>query len=188
MDFKRYHIISELFLTNDYRSVWRHQWRCYIYIKFVKKWVFFRKHFSTVMTEEIRIAKICTEVFVMPKHLMTKRNIPESSLYMSPLRAIVLSQQYCIITVIWSIIVLFAPLLNMRRCIVCKWPRSLSLLKIISLLVYVHFIYRDDCRNQWLIQDFRKGGAFYLIIYFIFCFFTRNFGGVITPIISHVLF
>ena len=28
-------------------------------------------------------------------------NIPESSLYMSPLRAIVLSQQYCRITVIW---------------------------------------------------------------------------------------
>ena len=56
----------------------------------------------------------------MLKHLMTKLNIPESSLYMSPLRAIVLSQEYCIITVIWSIIVLFAHLLNMRRCIVCK--------------------------------------------------------------------
>ena len=27
----------------------------------------FRKHFSTVLTEEIRIAKICTEVFVSPK-------------------------------------------------------------------------------------------------------------------------
>ena len=54
---------------------------------------------------------------------MTKLNIPESSLYMSPLRAIVLSQQNCIITVIWSIIVLFAPLLNTRRCIVCVyWP------------------------------------------------------------------
>ena len=41
----------------------------------------FRKHFGTVVTEEIRIAKFCTEVFVMLKHLMTKRNIhdiPES--------------------------------------------------------------------------------------------------------------
>ena len=43
-------------------------------------------------------------MFVMPKHLITKLDIPESSLHMSPLRAIVLSQQYCIITVIWSII------------------------------------------------------------------------------------
>ena len=65
------------------------------------------------------MAKFCTQVFVMPKDLMTKLNTLESSLYMSPLRAIVLFQQYCIITVIWSIIVLFAPLLNMRRCIVC---------------------------------------------------------------------
>ena len=61
----------------------------------------FRKHFGTILTEEIRIAKFCTEVFVMPKRLMTKLNIPEASLYMSPLRAIVLSQQYCRITVIW---------------------------------------------------------------------------------------
>ena len=75
----------------------------------------FRKHLDTVLTEEIRIAKFCTEVFVMPKDLMTTLHVPESSLYMSQLRTIVLSQQYCIITVIWSIIVLFAPLLNMRR-------------------------------------------------------------------------
>ena len=27
----------------------------------------FRKHFGTVLTEEIQIAKFCTEVFVMPK-------------------------------------------------------------------------------------------------------------------------
>ena len=53
------------------------------------------------LTEEIRIANFCTEVFVMPKHLMTKLNIPESSLYMSPLRAIVLSQQHCRITGKW---------------------------------------------------------------------------------------
>ena len=58
-----------------------------------KKTFSFRKHVGTVLTEEIRIAKFCNEVFVMPKHLMTKLNtsIPESSLYMSPLRAIVLS-------------------------------------------------------------------------------------------------
>ena len=75
----------------------------------------FPKHFGTVLTEEIRIAKFSTEVFVMSKHSMTKMNIPESSLYMSPLRAIVLSQQYCIITVIWyicKIIVHFAHLLK----------------------------------------------------------------------------
>ena len=36
------------------------------------------------------MAIFCTEVFVMPKHLMTKLNIPEAFLYMSPLRAIVL--------------------------------------------------------------------------------------------------
>ena len=75
-------------------------------------------------TEEIQIAKFCTEVFVMPKHLMTKLNIPESSLYMSPLHAIDLSQQYCIITVIWSIIVLFAPLLKG-----VVWWHSFSVLK-----------------------------------------------------------
>ena len=101
MDFWRYHMISEIFLTNDYRTDWRHQCRWYIFIKLVKNTFSFRKHFSTVLTEEIRIAKFCTEVFVMPKHLMTKLYIPESSLYMSPLRAIVLFQQHCRITVIW---------------------------------------------------------------------------------------
>ena len=53
---------------------------------------------SANLTEEIRIAKFCTEVFVLPEHLMTKLNILESSLYMSPLCAIVLSQQYYRIT------------------------------------------------------------------------------------------
>ena len=60
-----------------------------------KKTVSFCKHFGTILTVEIRIAKFCTDVFVMPKHFMTKLDIPESSRYMSPLRAIVLSQQYC---------------------------------------------------------------------------------------------
>ena len=55
---------------------------------------------SVDLTEEIRTAKFCTEVFVLPKRLMTKLNIPEASLYMSPLRVIVLSQQYCRLTVI----------------------------------------------------------------------------------------
>ena len=40
-----------------------------------KKTFSFRKHFGTVLTEEIQIAKFCTEVFVLPKHLMTKLNI-----------------------------------------------------------------------------------------------------------------
>ena len=89
----------------------------YIYIKCVKK-IQVSANTSVVLTEDIRIAKFCTEVFVMLKHLMTKCNIPESSLYMSPLRAIILSQQYCRITVIWQNFVLFAPLLNMRCCTV----------------------------------------------------------------------
>ena len=67
----------------------------------LKKTFSFRKHFGTVLTEEIRITNFCTEVFVMQKDLMTKLSIPKSSLCMSPLRAIVLSQQYYIITVIW---------------------------------------------------------------------------------------
>ena len=30
------------------------------------------EHFGTVLTEEIRIAKFCTEVFVIPKHLINQ--------------------------------------------------------------------------------------------------------------------
>ena len=99
MDLRRYHMISEIFL-NNHRTEWRHQSRWYINIKFVQK-IFWkkniRKHFGTVLTEEIWIAKFCAEVFVMPKHLMTKVGILGSFLFMSPL---------------------FATLLNMRRCIV----------------------------------------------------------------------
>ena len=88
-------------------------------LNLLKKNLSYRKHFGTILTQEIRIAKFCNEVFVMPKHLMTKLNNFELSFfYIYPLRAIVLSQQYSIITVIWSINVLFAPFLNMRRCIV----------------------------------------------------------------------
>ena len=119
MNLRRYHTISEIFLTNDYRMEWRHMSRWYINLKCLKKTFSFRKHFVTVLTEEIRIAKFCTEVFVMPKHSMRKLNIPESPLYMSPLCAIVLSQQYCRITVIWQNIDRYAPLLTMRRFKVC---------------------------------------------------------------------
>ena len=66
----------------------------------------------------------------MPKRLKTKLNIPEAFLYeyMSHIRAIVLYKQYCRITctVIWLNIVHFAPLLNMRRCIVCICCLSLK--------------------------------------------------------------
>ena len=72
----------------------------YMYIKFVHKTFSFREHFDTVLTEEIRTTKFCQELFVMPKHLMIELNIPESSSYMSPLREIVKSHQYCGITVI----------------------------------------------------------------------------------------
>ena len=70
-------------------------------MKFVHKTFSFRKHFRTVLSEEIRTAKFCTAVFVMPKYLMTKKSYTELSSYMSLLRAIVLSQQYCRITVVW---------------------------------------------------------------------------------------
>ena len=58
------------------------------YMKFVHKTFSFRKQIDTVLllTEEIRTAKFCHEVFAMPKHLMTKFNIPESSSFISPLR------------------------------------------------------------------------------------------------------
>ena len=98
----RYQINSEVFLTHDFRIEWRHQWRWYMYdIKFVHKSFSFRKQFGTVLTEEIRTEKFCNEVFVMPKYLMSKLNIPESASYISPLCAIMISQQYCRITVIW---------------------------------------------------------------------------------------
>ena len=53
-------------------------------MQFVHKGFSFRKHFGTVLREEIRTAKLWTEVFVM-----TKLYIPESSSYMCRLRAIV---------------------------------------------------------------------------------------------------
>ena len=34
----------------------------------LKKTFSFRKQFGAVLTEEIRMAKFCTEVFVIPKH------------------------------------------------------------------------------------------------------------------------
>ena len=40
----------------------------------------------------MRTAEFCTEVFVVPNHLLTKLNVPESSSYMSPLNAIFLSK------------------------------------------------------------------------------------------------
>ena len=43
-----------------------------MYIEFVQKT--FSKHFTTVLTEEIRTAKFCHEMFVTPKHLRTKLN------------------------------------------------------------------------------------------------------------------
>ena len=61
-----------------------------MFINFVLKNVSFHTHIETVLTEEIQTAKIYTEVFVMAKRFKTKLYIPESSLYMSPLRAIVL--------------------------------------------------------------------------------------------------
>ena len=64
-------------------------------LNLLKKTFSFRKHFGS-----FNRGNFCTEVFVLPKRLMTKLNIPEASLYMSPLRVIVLSQQYCRLTVI----------------------------------------------------------------------------------------
>ena len=72
-----------------------------MFIKFVHETLSFRKYFDTVLTEDNRTAKFGHKVFVMPKHLMTELNIPESSSYMSPLRAIVKSNQHLGITVKW---------------------------------------------------------------------------------------
>ena len=81
-----------------------------------KKTFSFRKHFGTVLKEEIRIAEFCTEVFLMPKHLMTKLNISESSLYMSPLRAIVFPKN--IAELLWYDEILFFLLLYLTRGVV----------------------------------------------------------------------
>ena len=45
-------------------------------LNFAKTKLLVSANTSVVLTEEIRIAKLCTEVFVMLKHLMTKLNIP----------------------------------------------------------------------------------------------------------------
>ena len=87
----------------------------------------------------------------MPKNLMTKLKIPEWSLYMSPLRAIVLSQQYCIITVIWSIIVLFAPFLN----IVCK--RNLSNEYNKSMYLWIIDLYTNSIWFHEMLLQISKG-------------------------------
>ena len=50
-----------------------------MHIAFVYKAFSFRKHFGTVLTEEIRTAKFGTGVFVMPKRLITKLNIHDGS-------------------------------------------------------------------------------------------------------------
>ena len=72
-----------------------------MYIKLVDDAFSFRTHFGTVLTEEIRTAKFCTEVLLKPKHLLTKFNMPESSSYMSLLHVTVKSQQHCRISVVW---------------------------------------------------------------------------------------
>ena len=94
-------MISEVFLTNDITRSEDINKDDTSILNLLKETLSFRKHFGTVFTDEIRIEKFCTEVFVMPKHMMIKLYITELSLYMAPLRAIVLSQQYCRITVIW---------------------------------------------------------------------------------------
>ena len=82
--------------------------------QFCSQNISFHKHFGTISTEEIRIAKLCTEVFMMLRHLMTKLYIPKSFLYMSPLLGIVLSQKYCTFTVKCQNSRLFAPSLTKR--------------------------------------------------------------------------
>ena len=64
-------MISEKKFTNDYRTDENINKDVTSTLNLLKKTFIFRKHFGTVLTEEIRIAKFCTEVFVMPKHLMT---------------------------------------------------------------------------------------------------------------------
>ena len=94
MDFRRYHMIFEIFLTNNYRiGVKTSIKMIHLYLICYKKLLVSANTSVQFLTEEIGIAKFCNEVFVMPKHLMTKLNKPESSLNMSQLLAIVLFQQ-----------------------------------------------------------------------------------------------
>ena len=74
-----------------------------MYIEFIHKTFRLRKHSRTVLREELQTAKFCTEVSVILTHLMIKLNVIEASLYMVVLHAIVLSQQYCRITLIYMI-------------------------------------------------------------------------------------
>ena len=63
------------------------------FIKFVNEIYSFDKRFGTVLTQEIRTAKCCTEVFMILEHYINKLHKLESSYYMSPLRGIAISHQ-----------------------------------------------------------------------------------------------
>ena len=73
-------VIQKYVLTNGYRTEWRDHLIWYMYIKFVHKSLSFRKHFVTVLTEDMQSTKFCHEVFVMPKHLIYQ-NHPHTCLH-----------------------------------------------------------------------------------------------------------
>ena len=60
-------------ITVILKYCWQMTTGWYMYIKFVHK-NSFRKPLGSLLSEEIWTVKFCTEVFVMPKHLMTKLN------------------------------------------------------------------------------------------------------------------
>ena len=68
-DLRQYHNYSEVFLKKkNYVTEWRHQYRWYMYNKYVCKTFSSGKHYGAVLRDGIRTAKFCTKVFVMPKH------------------------------------------------------------------------------------------------------------------------
>ena len=89
----------------------------------------FHKHFGTVFTEEIRTAKFCTEVFVMPKHLMTKLYIPEWSTYMRSFSELLWYGKKSL---------LFAPSLRKKGCTACVKNPTWKVLAGARSLDHVH--------------------------------------------------
>ena len=68
MDLRRYHMIFEIFLTMTFARSEDNNKDGTSILNLFKTTFSFRKHFSAVLTEEIRIAKFYNQVFVMPKH------------------------------------------------------------------------------------------------------------------------
>ena len=123
-DLRRYHWNSEIFSTNNYRMDWRHQQRWYMHIEFVHKTFRFRKHFGIVLTEEIRTAKFCSEVFWCGNIYLIYLNHHHTSLNSVRSFYRIKLQNYC------DMVLLFAPSLRKRGCAVCVYPNRVKWIAI----------------------------------------------------------